>query len=117
MRRLAVSGLISTRSTLSHLESRSAASEKNGASRRFSGILIRSLRLVKWLIRAAGRLGIRQTSLLPPASAQPHHLVFCAGLVSNPGNPALGLVFGARLCHQIAGQFPELGCSFAPPLV
>src|SRR3954452_15794320 len=73
MRMLAVSGLVSTASMVSHAASLSATASKKALSRRFSGTLIRNRRGVKWLMRAAGRLGIRRAGLPGMPVVQSHN--------------------------------------------
>src|SRR5215469_13561820 len=115
MRTPAVSGLVSTRSILSHVARRSATALKKSASRRFSGILIRSRRVVRWVIRAAGRLGIRCTDLLAVSVAQSHHLV--RDRVALPTSRLVRLILGARFGQHVAGHLADLGGTFTATLV
>src|SRR5260370_23740528 len=115
-RTLAVSGLVSTRSTLSQVASRSATVSKKAVSRRFSGTLIRNRRGVKWLMRAAGRLGIRRAGLLG-MPVPPHDFIRGDRVRLGNAQHLFGVVFGACLGHHIAGELAHLGRSLAAPLV
>src|SRR5260370_1060820 len=116
-RTLAVSGLVSTRSTLSQVASRAARVEKKAVSRRFSGTLIRNRRGVKWLMRAAGRLGIRRAGLLGMPVPQPHDFIRGDRVLLGNAQHLFGVVFRACLGHHIAGELAHLGRSLAAPLV
>src|SRR5690349_18396671 len=117
IRTLAVSGLVSTRSILSHAERRSATFAKNAASRRFSGTLIRNRRSVRWLMRAVGRLGMGRTGLAAVASAQPRYVVFGSRAGSGIRALLLGLVLGAGLGHKVARRLADFGRLLAPALI
>src|SRR4051812_32975306 len=117
MRMLAVSGLVSTASMVSHAASLSATVSKKALSRRFSGTLIRNRRGVKWLMRAAGRLGIRRAGLPGIPVAQPHDFVHRNRLVQCTSHALFGVVFGASLGQHIAGELTHLGRPLSAPLV
>src|SRR3954447_9434146 len=104
MRILAVSGLVSTRSTLSQVASRSATAAKKSDFRRFSGTFIRNRRAVKWLMRATGRLGIRRAGLPGMPVAQPHDFIRRNRLVFGIRDGLFDLVLGTGLGHHIAGE-------------
>src|SRR5277367_4482014 len=103
MRMLPVSGLVSTPSTLSHVASCSATVWKKSVFRRFSGTFIRNRRPVKWLMRAAGRLGIRRAGLPGMAIVQPHDFARCNRVGLGIRDGLFGVVLGASLGHYIAG--------------
>src|SRR5271169_5090977 len=117
MRMLPVSGLVSTPSTLSHVASCSATVWKKSVFRRFSGTFIRNRRPGKWLMRAAGRLGIRRAGLPGMAIVQPHDFIHRNRVVGGTSGALFGVVFGAGLGHHIAGELAYLGRSLAAPLV
>src|SRR5260370_3491899 len=116
-RTLAVSGLVSTRSTLSQVASRAARVEKKAVSRRFSGTLIRNRRGVKWLRRAAGSVGMRRAGLLGMPVPQPHDFIRGDRVLLGNAQHLFGVVFRACLGHHIAGDLAHLGRSLAAPLV
>src|SRR5262249_45092466 len=117
IRTLPVSGLVSTRSMLSQLASRSATVRKKTVLLRFSGTFIRNRRAVKWLMWAAGSSGIRRARLPGRSVWQSHYFVWRKRLVLAARQLLLSIVFGARLGHYIAGQFAHLGRPLAAALV
>src|SRR5437763_7210080 len=121
IRTLAVSGLVSTASIVSHAASLSATVSKKALSRRFSGTLIRNRRGVKWLLRAAGRLGVPRAGL-PGMPVVQSHDVFRRNRIwgtslRGTSHPLFGVVLGTGLGHHIAGELAHLGRPLAAPLV
>src|ERR1700724_1476015 len=116
IRTLAVSGLVSTRSMLSHVASRSAAAEKKSVFRRFSGTFIRNRRAVKWLMRADGRLGIRRASLPGMPVTQLHDFIRRDRVVWGTSHALFGVVLGACLGHHVGGELAQLGGPLASAL-
>src|SRR5580704_29207 len=114
---LAVSGLVSTRSMLSHVASRSAAAEKKSVCRRFSGTFTRNRRAVKWLMRADGRLGIRRAGLPGMPVTQLHDFIRRDRVVWGTSHALFGVVLGACLGHHVGGELAQLGGPLAAALV